>query len=207
MGIDGVDFGDLHVEGVRGRPKEKVDATDANPSRADKVGDGVDRRVEGHTERRRKAVDQRLSAAGFGVVLRALRRVLRHVGQEGAARRVVGHEHPLDPHILQIRRKLPDVIIKAGRFQQNGPAVLFHDENLVVDRVVGLVGVQPDGAAVVDMHFTLFQLYGPKSIFVHCNSLLCLLGVLLFWCLAFGLLRSGRSPQLPTQVYRRTHRL
>ena len=85
---------------------------------------------------------------------------------------MIGNKHTLSFHILQIFRKLSDIVKEAGRLNDNGFPIFLHDEHLVVDKVIGLIGVQFNAAKIVDVHFAFCKFYRCKSIFVHDDSLL-----------------------------------
>ena len=85
---------------------------------------------------------------------------------------MIGNKHTLYFHILQIFRKLSDIVKEAGRLNDNGFSVFLHDEHLVVDKVIGLIGVQFNAAKIVDVHFAFCELYSRKCIFVHDDNLL-----------------------------------
>ena len=73
---------------------------------------------------------------------------------------MIGHQHPRRLQLSggQIVREFPDVVKKAGALQNDGFAVLLHQKDLIVDGVLGLVGVKPGRAEVIHMHLALGQL-------------------------------------------------
>ena len=74
--------------------------------------------------------------------------------------------------IGQIIRQFPDVVKKAGGLDDDGFSGLFDDEHLIADRIVRLIGVQADGAEIVNTHPALGKTDLLKHIFVHCLYLL-----------------------------------
>ena len=71
---------------------------------------------------------------------------------------MIGYEHTRNRKIVQIFRKLFDVIEKAGGFNEYGFAVFLHNENFIVNQIVGLIGVQLHGAEIVNIHLALHQM-------------------------------------------------
>ena len=85
---------------------------------------------------------------------------------------MVGDQHARHLPILEVVGHLLDIIKKAGRFNEDGLARLFHDEHFIVDGVAGLIGVQPDGAEIVDVHLALGQFDGGVGLLGHGGFLL-----------------------------------
>ena len=117
--------------------------------------------------------DERRTAAVGVVGDGGFRAVGRDFRQEGRARTMVGDELCLDRDVLplEIIRQLADVVVEARQLYHNAAAVLFDDEDLVVNEVVRLVGVQPCAAEIIYLNFALGKLYGLISVLVHLKFL------------------------------------
>ena len=172
VGVDRVDLRDFHIKGLGARVNDEVDAADGCLSFGQNIGHFMHRAVEARAKGLGEAVDQRLAPAGYRVVLGVLGGVFARLGQKAGARSVIGDEHALNPHILQVIFERLDIVEEAGRLQHHGPAVFFEDKDLVVHGVVGLVGVKFDGAKVVKVDFTLLKGNGAEGVLVHNGFLL-----------------------------------
>ena len=152
MGVDGVELRNFYVEGISGAHDVHAHAGKLQLIVLDDVGHRGDGGIERVAERGREVVDERLAAAGVAVLVGFAGGVDRRSCQERRACHVVGGHDAFDGDALvgDVGLELADVVEEAGVFQHEAATVLFDDEDLVVDEIVGLVGVQFCGSEVVD---------------------------------------------------------
>ena len=129
--------------------------------------------VEAIAESRFEVRDERRTAAVSVVGDGGFRTVGRDFRQEGRACTMVGDELCLDLNVLplEILRQLADVVVEARQLYHDTVSVLFDDEDLVVNEVVRLVGVQPCAAEIIYLNLALGKLYGLISVLVHVKFL------------------------------------
>ena len=93
---------------------------------------------------------------------------------------MIGNQHSHDLNAVQIVGQFLDVVEEAGRFEDDCLTGFLHDENLIVDQIVGLVGVELDCAEIVDVYFALCELHCGKCILIHDRFLLKVFGFFKF---------------------------
>ena len=101
--------------------------------------------------------DPGLAAALVAADVGLFRRVNRRVRQERGARHVVGGDDALDLDALlgDVVFELSDVGEEAGVLDHEAAAVVLDDEHLVVDEVVGLIGMQFNCAKIINIELAL----------------------------------------------------
>ena len=80
---------------------------------------------------------------------------------------MVGDKYALDRHILQICGQLGNIVMEAGRFDNNSLAVFFNDEDLIVNKIVGFICVQLHRAEIVNADLALCEFYLVECVLVH----------------------------------------
>ena len=172
MGVNCIDLRYLHIKCLCGLMNDKINAADVDFSLADHVGDLVYGVIKNCSECVCEIGDKCLAAAVFGVFHSVLCGILRHIRQERCTGTMVGNQHSCNLHTVQIGCQFLDIIEKAGRFQNDCLAGFLHNENLIVDKIVGFVSVQLNSSKIVDVHFTLGKLNCGKCILIHDKFLL-----------------------------------
>ena len=194
MRVHRVDLRYLNVKRLMRRVNDKFYAADSDLALADNVCHLMHRVIKRRAECGSEICDERLAAAVCGIFHGIFGSVLRHIGQKGRPGAVVGDKYALDRHILQICGQLGNIVMEAGRFDNNSLAVFFNDEDLIVNKIVGFVCVQLYRAEIVNADLALCELYLIECVLVH-DMISCFISDFL--------LRGGSVPLLARTVYNR----
>ena len=82
---------------------------------------------------------------------------------------MVGGNDTLDGNVLpaHVRFQLGDIVAEARQLDDETAAAPLHDEHLVGQRIVRLVGMEPRRAQVVHAHGALAELDGLEVVLLH----------------------------------------